>query len=254
MKTISLKLIMLLSGFLFLTSCVLDQDRVDFGEGPVIAQFQKATASQLFIQKGTGELTDVKVKIESYGGDNMPTTNPVTVTVGVAAESQAKEGVEVTIPNKTITIPAGQNAAELLVKVNADKLTVGTTKKLVLEIVSSSETVSNGKQKMTVNLQAICASNLAGNYVYTNGTKKDVVIKSTGTGTYEADRDNAYQSAYAFTFSDNCGVLTVTGGYLNDLGYTASGTGTVDKATGDITITYTAAGLFANRTMILKKK
>ena len=136
---------------------------------------------------------------------------------------------------------------------NADKLTVGTPKKLILEIVSSSQTVSNGKHKTTVTLQAICESKLAGEYTYTNNGRA-VTIKSTGTGTYEASRDNAFASPYPFKFSDNCGVLTVTGGYLTDnFGIPVSGTGTVNKTTGDITFSYTAEGYFANRTMILKK-
>lgn len=252
MKNIFLKLTLLLTGFLFITGC-LDQDRVDFGKGPKIVQFAKASETKSFVQKGTGELTDYNVVIQSFGGNNMPTTEPITVTVAVSASSQAKDGVEVTIPNKTVTIPAGETSANLLVKVNADELTVGTPKQLVLEIVSSTQTVSNGKQKMNIKLQAICESKLAGEYVYTNGTKLPATITSTGVGTYKVSRDNAYQSAYYFNFSDNCGKLLVTGSYLTDAGYPASGSGTVDPITGDITIEYEASGLFAKRTMILKK-
>jgi len=252
MKNIILKLTLLLAGFIFITGC-LDQERVDFGKGPKVVQFQKASETKSFVQKGTGELTDYNVVIQSFGGDNMPTTEAITVTVAVAASSEAKDGVEVTIPTKTITIPAGSTSANLLVKVNADKLTVGTPKKLVLEIVSASQTVSNGKEKMTATLQAICESKLAGEYVYTNGTKLPATITSTGVGTYKVSRDNAYQSAYYFNFSDNCGKLTVTGSYLTDAGYPANGTGTVDPVTGTITIEYEAPGLFAKRTMILQK-
>ncbi|ROI08143.1 hypothetical protein EGI11_10880 [Chryseobacterium sp. H3056] len=254
MKNIILKLTLLLTGFIFITGC-LDQDRVDFGKGPTVVQFAKATETKSFVQKGTGELTDYNVVIQSFGGDNMPTTEPITVTVAVAASSEAKDGVEVTIPTKTVTIPAGANSANLLVKVNADKLTVGTPKQLVLEIVSSSQTVSNGKEKMSIKLQAICESNLAGTYVYTTGTKREVTVKATTTGNYTVSGDNAFSSAYSFNFSDNCGNLTVTGGYLTDnFGIPVSGTGTVDKTTGNITINYTAEGYFTARPMTLQKK
>lgn len=253
MKNISLKFLTLITGLLFLTSCVLDQDRVDFGEGPVIVQFQKSSDSKSFIQKGDGQLVDLNIVLESFGGDNLPTTSPVTVTVGVAAESQAKEGEEIVIPTKTITIPAGKNSANLLVRVDPEELTVGTPTKLVLEIVSASQTISNGKHKITVELKAICDSDLAGEYTYTNGSKKPVTITATGTGTYRANRDNAFVSDYYFDFSDNCGNLTITGGYLEDAGVPISGTGTVDPVTGTITIKYTAEGYFENRTMIMTK-
>ena len=243
----------MLTGFLFLTSCVLDQNRDNFGEGPVIVQFQKATANQSFVQKGTNELTNVKAVIESFGGDNLPTTSDITVTIAVSTVSEAKEGVDVIIPNKTVTIPAGKNAADLILQVNADKLTVGTPKKLVLEIVSSSQVISDGKGKMTITLNAICESNLAGSYTYTTGSKKSVTVTSNGTGTYMVNRDNAFNADYAFTFSDNCGVLTVTGGDLSGMGYPVSGSGTVNTATGDITIIYTVNGQFPNRTMVMKK-
>lgn len=254
MKNISLKIIVLLTGLLFLSSCVLDQDRVDFGEGPKIVQFQKASETKSFVQKGDGVLVDYMIPIQSFGGDNLPSTTDVTVTVAVAASSVAKEGVEVTIPNKTVTIPAGQSSANLLVKVNPDKIVVGSPRNLVLDIVSASQTISNGKERTTSKLQTICASNLAGEYVYTVGHMKNVTITADGVGKYKVNRDAFYGSDYEFSFSDNCGNLTVTGGVLSAAN-AQSGTGTVDNVTGDITFSYTILGTaVSNRTMTLKKK
>lgn len=258
MKNITSKIVFLLMGFLFLTSCVLDQDETNFGEGPKVVQFSSSSTTGSFVQKGTGETTDYNIVVQSFGGDNLPSSQPVpvSVTVAVAANSQLKEGNEFTIVNKTITIPAGESSANIVVKVAADKIPVGAAKTLILDIVDASQTISNNRGQITAALSTICESNLAGEYVYTVGTLKDVTISKDGTtpGKYKINRDAFYNSDYAFNFSDNCGVLTVTGGVLSAAN-AQSGTGTVNSVTGDITFSYSIAGTAVqNRTMTLKKK
>ncbi len=258
MKNIVLKLFVLLISVFALQSCLLDDTVKDFGQGPIVTQFPSASATGNFLQDGSGKVYDYKVPIQYFGTDNTPLSQDVTVTVAVAADSQAKEGVHVTIPNKTVIIPAGSNVGELLIKVNSDVLEASNPPILKLQIVESSQKVSSNKNITNIKLQAVCPSNLAGNYNYVraDGTViKAATIKSTGVGTYEVSGDAAFRTNYPFNFSDVCGKITVTGGYLNDnFGIPVSGSGSVDKATGKITITYTAEGYFENRVMTLVKQ
>lgn len=255
MKNLSLKIILLLAGLFTLQSCLLDDEVVDFGKGPVVVQFPSASASKNFLKDNNNTVYDYKIPIQYFGGSNEPLAQDVTVVIGVSPTSTAKEGVEFSIPNKTITIPAGSNVGELLVKVNSANLDASNPKQMILEISSASQTVSSNKKITKVTLQAICPSKLEGDYIYANGSKSAVTVKSVGTGLYEVSKDNAFKADYPFTVSDVCGKITVTGGYLTDNhGIAVSGTGSVDNTTGTITINYTVDGYFANRQMILVKK
>lgn len=256
MKNIFLKIFLLLIAITSLQSCLDDTVR-DFGEGPVVVQFPSMSATGNFLQDGSGAVYDYKIPIQYFGGDNQPLDKDVTVTVAVSSTSQAKEGVHVTIPNKTVTIPAGSNVGELVVKVNSAALDASNPPILTLEIVSSSMNVSDNKDLMNVKLQAVCPSNLAGEYTLLrpNGAIKNITITSTGVGTYEVSGDSRFGTNYPFNISDVCGKITVTGGYLPDnFGIPVSGTGYVDAATGNVVITYTVEGYFADQVMTYKRK
>ena len=252
-----LKIFVLLITMFSLQSCLLDQDVTDFGKGAIVTQFPSSSATENFLQDGSGKVYDYIVPIQYYGGNNIPLSEDVTVTVAVASSSVAKEGVEVTIPNKVVTIPAGSNVGELLVKVNSDLLDSSNPPVLTLEIVDSSQKVSSNKNIMYITLQAVCPSNLAGSYtlVRPNGLVKNITITSTGVGTYEVSGDARFAANYPFNISDVCGTIKVTGGYLTDnFGIPVSGYGSVDQTTGAITIYYTAEGYTSNLKMVYNKK
>ncbi|MFJ1329082.1 hypothetical protein [Capnocytophaga canimorsus] len=251
----SLKIIFVLLGAFLLKSCLLDDNVTDFGKGPIVVEFAKKETSQNFLKDDSGKIYDYKIQVQYFGGNNEPLKEPVKLTVEVSDLSTAKEGVEFSIPNKEVVIPAGSSVGEFMVKVNSAQLDSENPKKMVLQIVNSSQTVSNNKKTTGVVLQAICPSDLAGDYVYLNGNEREVTIKSTGEGTYSVSADNAFRGKYSFEISDVCGKLKVTGGFLKDNhGIALSGHGNVDETTGNITIHYTADGYFENREMILKKK
>lgn len=253
MKTFSIKIILLLIGVFTLSSCLFDEDARDYGKGPIVVQFPSASDSENFLQDGVATSYEYEIPIEYYGGDNYePLDEDVTVTVAVSDDSEATEGVEFSISDKTVTIPAGSRTANLVVTVYVNELDATDPKAMVLEIVSSSQTVSSNKNVTSITLQAICPSDLAGSYVYSNGSGRDVTLTSTGTGTYSVSTDNYFRGYYPLYISDVCGTLTITGGYLQDnFGIAVSGYGSVDDDTGVITLVYTADGYFSERTMIM---
>lgn len=257
MKKIILKIFLTVIGVLTLSACLLDDTVTDFGKGPIVVQFPAKEASQNFLQDESNKVYDYKVPIEYFGKNGLPLDEDVTVVVEVddSKEDYAKEGVEFSIPNKKVVIPAGSNRDSLLVKVNSKVLDSSNPKEMVLKIVESSQTPSDSKNLTKITLQAICPSALQGDYVYTTGRKRDVTIEATGAGTYTVSADDAFNSEYSFNISDVCGKLKVTGGFLQDnYNIAVSGTGSVDKATGTITIIYTADGYLSNKEMVLVKK
>lgn len=250
-----IKYLFALVGLFTLGSCVLDDEVVDFGQGPIVVQFPNKTGFENFLQDGSGAVYDYKIPVQYFGGSNQPLDKDVTVTVSVSPDSEAKEGVEFSIPNKQLIIPAGTNVDTLVVKVNSAVLDASNPKKMILMLNDSSEKVSNNQNVTAITLQAVCPSELSGNYVYTTGNGRAVEVKSTGVGTYTVGGDDAFGSAYPFYISDVCGKLTVTGGYIADnFGIPVSGNGYVDQNTGNLIIYYTVDGYLTNREMILKKQ
>ena len=245
---------LLLVSSLIMQSCLLDDDVTDFGTGPVLVQFSNLTASQNFLQTEANTVYEYDIPVSIFGGRNVALDRDVDFTVSTSSESTATEGVEFNfLGGKSFTIPAGSLQANVKIEVLAENLDSANPPTLVLQIDSSSEAVSDINTTKIV-LQAICPSNLAGAYEYTNlpPGAYPVTVTETGAGTYSVSRDNYFGGSYAFNISDVCGVITITGGTLTDsFGIATEGGGTVDADTGIITFTYTADGYFSNRTMTL---
>lgn len=256
MKKISINIFLVLFSLLTLSSCLLEDEKLDFGNGPIVVQFPKSTADVTFF--ANGKVRDYIVPVQYFGGKGLPLDKDVTATIEVDPSSVAKDGVEVTIPSKEIHIPAGSNSGNLLIQVNTAKLSTTKAIPLVIKIKESSETASNNRGTMKINLTGICASALAGNYYYTSAPTRNVTVKSVdadyGDGSYRISRDNAFASDYGFIISDVCGKLTVIDADLTGMGYAASGTGTVDPVTGTMVFKYTVNKQFTGRSMTLVKK
>ena len=246
-------LILLMSSFAF--QACLDDEVVDFGKGPIIINFTQKSVTSNFVKKGTGEATTYEVPIFYVGGKGLPLNEVVTVTVGIDESSSAIEGTQFELLQTEYTIPAGETTVNALIKVYADELDVENPKDVVLKIVSSSDNVTvSDAPKTTITLQAVCLSELEGDYTYANGNLKSVTLTSTGVGTYSVSADNYFRGDYPLYISDVCGTITVTGGFLPDnFGINVSGRGSVDYETGTITIYYTADGYFSEIEMILEK-
>ncbi|MBU3027726.1 hypothetical protein [Zobellia galactanivorans] len=256
MKNIYRKITFILASISVATlsvSCdaLLDQDETDFGKGPIVVQFPEAKTSSNFIQDG--EVYELEVPFEYFGADGLPLDEEVTVTIGVDESSTAIEGNEFSLGETKFTIPAGSNTTSAVIMVNSANLDGDNPKEAVLEILTSSKTVSSNRNKIAITLQGICPTFLEGNYVYPD-SGREVTIESTGVGTYSVSADNYFSGIYSFEFSDYCNSLTVTGGFLPDnFGIGVSGTGSVDPETGTITFYYTADGYFSNYEMVLEK-
>lgn len=250
-KTIN-KLILMMFVAFTVTSC-LDEEAVDFGKGPIITQFSSKEITNNFLQDGTGVVYNYDVAIEYQGADGLPLDEAVTVTIAVDPSSTATEGIEFSLSETEFTIPAGSKTAYATIQVNSAELDALNPLQAVLAITSSSQTVSD-KNLTSITLQAICPSSLEGEYV--NQRWGDpTTITSTGPGTYSISRGDYFVSAYSLNISDVCNNLTITGGFLADnYGIAQSGQGSVDPATGTITLVYTVDGYYENRTLVLIKQ
>lgn len=235
------------------TSCLLDDTVTDFGKGPIITQFSAKEATGNFLQDGTNAVYEYLIPIEYQGADGIPLNEAVTITIAVDPNSEATEGVEFTLSQTEFTIPAGERFANAMISVNSEFLDALDPKVAIIAITASSQTISDNF-KTEVTLQAICPSNLEGEYV--NQAYGDpTTITSTGPGTYSISRGNYFNSAYPLNITDVCGNLTIKGGFLEDnYGIVQSGQGSVDPDTGTISLVYTAEGYFENRPLVLIKQ
>lgn len=236
-----------------LQSC-LDDKVTDFGQGPLVVEFQSKAVSQNFLKVDGSESYDYEIPILLFGGNGEAINTPIEITVAANSASTAQEGVHYSFTNgKTVTIPAGETKAVVPITVLTRDLSATNPPVLILDIVSSSQTISDSSQTK-VTLQAICPSDLAGDYQYINGSGRPVTVTKTGDGVYRVSRDNYFRSAYWIEISDVCNELTVTDGQINSFGIPVSGYGSVDPATGNITIVYTVQGYLDNREMIMQRQ
>jgi hypothetical protein len=255
MKKIITKLILLMVVTFTVTSC-LDEDAVDFGQGPIITQFSEKQVTNNFLQDGTGTVYTYEFPIEYQGSDGLALNEDVTITISVdGASSTATEGKEFSLGETSFTIPAGSKTAMASIMVNSAELDNTNPLTAVIQIDTSSQTVSDSN-KIAITLQAICPSKLAGTYVFSNGGKAGQVatVIETGPGTYEISEDPYFRGSYPIAISDVCNEVTVTGGYLIDnFGIPQTGSGSVDPVTGNINIIYTAEGYFALPISLIKQ-
>ncbi len=148
-------LIAVLSSFMF-SSCLVEDDELDFGDSPVLVQFENSAVTANFIKDDQNpETFTYDIPVVLIGGKNQPISRPVDVTVSVDPSSTATEGVEYNLLTKSVTIPAGETSASIQIEVPSGNLDPFDPKTLVLDITSSSETVSENS-KTSVDLQAAC--------------------------------------------------------------------------------------------------
>jgi len=148
-------LIAVLGSFMF-SSCLVEDDAVDFGDTPVLIQFQNSAVTANFIKDDANPETFVyDIPVTLIGGKNQPLNRSVDVTVAVSPSSTATEGLEYNLLTKNVTIPAGQMSAPVQIEVMSANLDPFDPKTLVLDITAASENVSESFQT-SVDLQAAC--------------------------------------------------------------------------------------------------
>lgn len=171
------KVVALLLIMVAFSSCdaILDQEEIDFGKGPILAQFVQKSVVANFIKDGAIQTYDIPLTI--IGGKNEPINEPITVTISVDPSSTAVSGSQYTLESTTYTIPAGEMSVNAKIKVPTANLDPFNAKTLVLKIDSSSKGVSESNKTKVV-LQAVCSLNL-NNFVGTYNTKTDGVAATS---------------------------------------------------------------------------
>lgn len=236
------------------SSCLLDDEVTDFGKGPVVVQFENTEISSNFLQTEDNTIYSYEIPITIFGGDGQSVDRDIDIVISASPNSTATEGVEFNFASgKSFTLPAGTLVVNAEIEVLSEYLDALDPKTLTLQIDTSSETVSDVNTTNIV-LQAICPSFLAGDYQYSSGNERAVVITEDGPGTYSISSDDTFNGEYYINISDVCGTISINSGALNGFGIGVSGSGTIDEVTGDITLIYTVDGYFTDREMILVKQ
>ncbi|WP_158844949.1 hypothetical protein [Algibacter sp. L1A34] len=157
--------VLALGSLITLSSCdaLLDDTKTDFGQGPILAQFENTTDELNIILDPAVTSIDYMIPITFFGGKNVPLDRDVTVTIATSPDSQAQEGVEFELGETTFTIPAGQKTANAAIIVLTGNLVPFDFKDIVLEIVESSEAVSD-VNSIALTLKALPETTLAGTY------------------------------------------------------------------------------------------
>ncbi len=177
------------------------------------------------------------------------TSSERTYNVVVDAAMTDADPASYTIP-ASVTIPANATSAEL--KVDVQDINIISSKVLVLKLQEEEGLIIGNGNSFTINLLRVCVSDLAGDYTYSSNGKPATVVQTAG-GKYTVSGDDYFGSDYSFNIVDGCDILNITGGFLPDTyGINVWGSGMV-MANGNLEITYTVDGYFADRTMILVK-
>jgi hypothetical protein len=205
--------------------------------------FQESSKSFVLDQGSTLE-TEFKIYTATNVGSD--TTLDLTVTGSLDASNY-------TVP-ATVTMLANTNEATVSVKIIENNLDPINGETLSIS-VGGPDGFYTGVTTLEIVVNVFCPSQIAGTYIYDNGNGKPATISAgSGINNFIVSGDNFFTSDYPFYINDQCGSISVTGSYLKDnFDILASGTGTV-MDNGDVVITYTVDGYFADRTMTLIKQ
>jgi len=165
-----------------------------------------------FSQSYLGEELDatVNLKVKMIG---QPLDKAITVTIAVAASSEAKLGTHVTLPTTSVTIPAGSFTAGVTVNVLNSGFSAEEKKKLVLEISSPDVNLATASTTATIELyeKTFCALTGGVSELVGSWTGNDFEYNSQVTIT--ADGDKAIVNGLSVGFMEDWwGETVVEGG------------------------------------------
>lgn len=188
------------------SSCdsIIDDEETDFGQGPIVATFLNTTDEVNIIKDPAITSIDYEIPITFFGGKNVPLDRDVDVTIATSPNSVAQEGVEFELTSTTFTIPAGETTANASVRILTEDLIPFDFKDIVLEIVSSSEVVSN-TNTIALTIKALDANTLAGTYDIVEGeywNSGNFVGPFSGERTIEAISPDLYKHSGIGPFID----------------------------------------------------
>ncbi len=275
MKTIK-RISILLIATLLNVSCLVDDERQGLEEGfattPYVVGFKNSTSTTSFLTDGSTQLFEQPVDLIS--GGNFSNTPEIAVTFQVDPSSTAVAGTDYDFVSggQTATIPANRDFGTIDINVYTGSIDVANPKTIVLNLVNSSLGVigNNGTEEgefgtVTINLGGVCFSDAAGTFdiMVTRSTGQvynftNEVITQIGDALYLTESTGRFSSQpggfditappnnaarNGFTFTENCGVITIDSQPLGDTfgGNPVSGSGTVDES-GNMVMNVTVGG------------
>ena len=274
---------------LAIVSCdsVGDDDELNYGSGPYVAQFSTAAKTGFFL-KDDNEVFNFDIPLELVGGNGLAVDSDLNLTFEVNTDlSTAIEGNHFTFATSATNavIPAGNKFASIKINVDSATLDDQNPPVLVLDLLDASAdgktvVVSGNKNRITITLQGTCTSDLAGNYFVSTTrlspaggpyTRTDEFIDEIGVGTYNTTTVGNYKAVAdviltgtwntldfaadaGYDFKEVCGRIRVeeqnlAHAYLILIKQTAAqyALSSVNEATGVLTIEYSI--FFTNNTV-----
>ncbi|AWM14282.1 hypothetical protein DI487_10725 [Flavobacterium sediminis] len=212
-----MKKVFLLSIFsLFTLASCSDDDVTSLGPTSTIVGFPEDQTTYNFLTDVTEAQIDVPVNLISYANETFPSNDVVVSWEVNTAETTAVEGVDFDFvqTSTSTTITQGNSAALIPFKVYPIVFDPADPKQIVLDmtVVDSNNAIIGAQyQKVTIILQGVCPSYLAGEY-YINFASgpQDITIEEIGPGQYRASYFPTFASVYWWEFSDVCGDLVIT--------------------------------------------
>ena len=155
-----------------ITSCVLDDYNLPdtFNDGLNFSSFSRLTQNLSAVADGNEYTFDVNLELQ--GPNLVGFTDDITVTVDVvSSESTAVEGVNYTLPSKTVTLTKSNNyIGSIPVTVITDGIMapLDVNPELVLSISDSSGNVFSNSKNTVLTFVYQCYADLSGTYLVTN--------------------------------------------------------------------------------------
>lgn len=168
------------------SSCdVGDDEELNYGNGPMVAQFPFASKTAFFL-KDDAATFDYTLPIEIVGGNGIALDHDITVVFDVDTTTKFDDDNNAATPtvvftnavegthydfvgSKTLVIPAGSTFSSIPLKVYSGNLDDVNPPRVMLKLISASATGSNivtsgNKGSVGLILQGRCTSDLAGTY------------------------------------------------------------------------------------------
>jgi len=274
MKTFKILCLSLISAFL-LNSCLVDDDvqqlEGDFANTPYVVGFRNSTSTTAFLTDGSTQV--FKQPVDLLTGSNFSSTPEITVTFDVDPSSTAVAGTDYDFvsSNSSATIESNRDFGTIDINVYTENIDVLNPKTIVLKLTDTNVGVigQNGDEDLeeefetvTINLGGVCFSNAGGSFdiVVTRQSNGQVynffneTIIQTDEATYLTESTGRFSAQpggidltgppnnatrNGFVFTENCGVITIESQPLGATfgGNPVSGSGTVDDATGNLSMT-----------------
>lgn len=230
------KYITILFASLMLTSCLVDDEDPSTSNdlGPNLASFRNNSGTLGAIANGDEYEFDIEVEV--LGPTVVEQEGDVQFTVSVDPASTAIEGTHFALPSTSMTLTEASNyIGKFPVTLLSDgimaPLDVSPVLILTMSDASGTNVLPNGK-KITLTLNYLCFSNLAGSYTteieyyragaLVSSTTGTDVLTETGDGEYRSGLVGQWTAAQlggtpGMTFFDVCDIITIPNQNLVDL-------------------------------------